>query len=419
MSRRVLVVSHFFPPLAGGGVHRALAWTRYLPAHGWAVTIVCAGEHDYWVRDPSLAAPPDTEVIRVAGGSIAGAWARGRGDSARRSGGRFAPLRRLADWLLLPDAYAGWASRARGAVRARLARGGVDVLLTTSPPDSAHLAAPSRPGVPWVADFRDPWVGLHFKSPPTAWHRRRQEAMERAVLTRADLVLAASRTHLDALTAGDPAPRACAHLPNGFEPAPAAEVAPDPDHCTLVFTGTLSLMEDTATLLEAVHDVLAAHPEARRRLRVVLAGPYDADHEDRAVALGLTGIVRFPGALTHAESRRLQAHADLLLLWKPRGAGYATMVPGKLYEYLDSGRPLLALLPAGDEARALAERAGAECLAPGDTAGLARAIERRYMEWKREGRASVTRPAWLTEYTRASLAGRLAGMLDRLCEEKA
>src|SRR5439155_1728807 len=51
--RRALVLAYFYPPLAGGGVHRVLSFTRHLPAHGWACTVVCAGERDYWVSDPS------------------------------------------------------------------------------------------------------------------------------------------------------------------------------------------------------------------------------------------------------------------------------------------------------------------------------------------------------------------------------
>lgn len=414
MSRRVLIVSHFFPPLAGGGVHRALAWSRHLPEHGWAVSVVCAGEEDYWVRDASLVIPDGTEVIRVAGGSAASAWARARGSGSARSGGRFAPLRRLADWWLFPDAYAGWARRARSVVEQRLARGDVQVLVTTSPPDSAHLAAPADPRVAWVADFRDPWVGLHFKRPPTRWHRQRQATAERRVLERADLVVTASVTHADDLRASGVRLRRLEHLPNGFVPAAGPVPELDRDHLRLVFTGTLSLMEDAATLLDALHELGIALPETRRRLRVDLIGPYDSDHADRAAALGLTGVVRFCGSVAHAEARRLQRSADLLLLWKPRGGGYRTMVPGKLYEYLDAGRPVLALLPAEDEAAALVRRSGGEVSPPGDVAGLARALERRYMQWREHGRAPDQRPEWLAEHDRATLAGRFAAMLDTL-----
>ncbi len=417
MSRRLLVLAYFFPPLAGGGVHRVLSFARHLPEQGWDVTVVCAGEDDYWVRDESLLAsvPAATEVIRVAaGGGLASCFGL-RGGRGTRRGGTFAGLRKMSDWWLLPDAYSGWARRAQAAAATRLAAGGVDALLTTSPPDSVHLAGAAlarRFGVAWVADFRDPWVGLRFREPPTAWHRARHEAMERRVLSQADLVLAASRTHLEQVAT---LARRAEHLPNGFEPeAGGPPEAADADHFRLAFTGTLSLMEDAGTLLEAVHDVLAGDTGMRRRLRVDLAGPYDLDYEDRSLALGLKGIVRFPGALPHAGSRRLQRAADVLLLWKPRGGGYRTMVPGKLYEYLDSGRPIVALLPERDEAAELVRRAGGTVLPPGDRAALARELETRYTHWMHDGRAPDDRPGWLDEHARPRLAARLAGLLGGL-----
>src|SRR4029079_1200446 len=121
-----------------------------------------------------------------------------------------------------------------------------------------------------------------------------------------------------------------------------------------------------------------------------LAGPFDTGYEDRAVALGLTGIVEFTGPLTHGVSRALQREADVLLLWKP--PGMPTMVPGKLYEYLDAGRPLIALLPEGEEATDLGVRGGAVLVRPGDRMALAAEIERRVDGWIAAGRAPDRRP---------------------------
>lgn len=431
MRRRLLVLCYFYPPLAGGGVHRVLSFTRDLPAHGWDCTVVCAGPGDYWVTDPSLEAkvPAETEVIRVPGGSAMSAWLRlRRGEPGRRPAGVFRGLRALSDWWLLPDPYAGWAGKARAAAAARIARGGIDAMLSSSPPDSVHGAAQPlarRARLPWVADFRDPWMGLHFRTPPTAWHRARQAAMERGVLEGADLTLVASRSHAE--TAGSRSaarPRRVLHLPNGFVPAGAeatasasgapasTSVAPASGTFTVVWTGTLSQMPDTEVFFDALHETLARHPQARRKIRVRLAGPYETGYEDRAIALGLKGIVEFLGPRSHAESRALQRAADLLLLWKPRE--FPTMVPGKLYEYLDSGRPLLAVLAPAEEAAELARRAGATLIRPGDRAGLTEALSSRYLEWTERGRAPDARPSWLAEYERPRLAARLAAELDAL-----
>ena len=92
------------------------------------------------------------------------------------------------------------------------------------------------------------------------------------------------------------------------------------------------------------------------------------------------------------------------------------MVPGKLYEYLDSGRPVLALLAADDEAAALVRRAEGLVLPPGDRVQLARALETSYMAWKERGRAPSARPGWLSEHERSHLAARLADRLNALTQ---
>ena len=238
--------------------------------------------------------------------------------------------------------------------------------------------------------------------------------MERGVIEGADLVLVASHTHGEQLRAAWPAAAARIYdLPNGFEPVgPAGEGGlPDPDHFTLVYTGTVSEMPDALLLLEALHEVLGRRPEARRRIRVKFAGAYDVAVEDRGIALGLKGIAEYLGPVAHETARELQRQADLQVLFKPSAPGCRTMVPGKLYEYLDSGRPLLAILDPGDEAAQLAERGGAVVVPRSDRARLANVIEERYLAWREGGRAPDRRPEWLDEYARSRLAARLAELL--------
>lgn len=430
-ARRLLVLCYFYPPLGGGGVHRVLGFTRHLPRHGWNTTVVCAGEEDYWVIDASLEEriPEATEVVRVTGGSGLAAWLRLRGTQGRRSGREFAALRRLSDWWLLPDSYVGWAKRAERAATALVRRRGThgpegfDAVLSSSPPDSVHLAARGvkrSTALPWVADFRDPWFSLVLREPPTAWHRARQQAMETSVLAEADLLLAASATHAAELERRVGSPR-LRHLPNGYEPLESAAepAATDAERAVFrcVYTGMLTLMPDVGVVLDALHEMLREHPDARRRLRLTLVGPYDSGYEDRAVALGLTpGIVEFAGPKPHAEARALQRRADLLLLWKPRNL--PTMVPGKTYEYLDSGRPILAVLDPADEAARLVARAGAVVVPPGDRRAITGALGAAYAAWRAGTPPAAVPTPWLAEHTREHLAARLAEHLDRLVGER-
>lgn len=431
--RRLLVICYFFPPLAGGGVHRVLSFTRHLPEHGWDCTVVCAGPRDYWVTDPTLAERirPDTEVVRVAGGSALTAWLRLRpADRGRRPSPLFGMLRRATDWWLLPDSYVGWTRHARRVAAEIVGRGDIDVVLSSSPPDSVHLVALDiwkRFHRPWVADFRDPWLGLTFRRPPTSWHRAKHEHWQSEVLGHADLVLAASRTHADQLRArlGPERAERVVHLPNGFEPASGegattpegAAEADGPGQFVLGFTGTMSQMPDVELFLDALHDLLARHPEARRRLRVRLLGPFETGYADRAEALGLTGIVEFKGPRPHAESRALQRRADVLLLWQTRD--FPTMVPGKVYEYFEAGRPILAVLDPATESAELMRAAGHGVVPIGRRDELVTALERHYLAWKQGAPIVAGPPAWLERHRRDRLAATLAQQLDRLVERAA
>ncbi|HUK63802.1 MAG TPA: glycosyltransferase, partial [Dongiaceae bacterium] len=247
----------------------------------------------------------------------------------------------------------------------------------------------------------------------------RHERLETEVLRRADRVLAASRTHADRLrarfTAAGLDPARVVHLPNGYEPSEggaALSAAPRADAWVVAYTGTLSLMPDVGVFLEAIHDLLARLPEARRRLRARLMGPFDTGYRDRAEALGLTGIVEFMGPRPHAEARALQRGAGLLVHWQPRE--FPTMVPGKLYEYFEAGRPIVAVLDPATEAAGLLRQSGATVVPPGDRAALSAELERHYRAWREHGPEPARIPVGLEDHRRDRIATRLAVLLDQL-----
>ncbi|MBM4118624.1 glycosyltransferase family 4 protein [bacterium] len=364
--KRFLMVAHFFPPMGDGGVFRSLKFARYLPEFGWEPVVLCGRAEDYWVRDESLLAelPPGLERLAVGGLTGQSLLRRLRGGSGAAAGGarssrRFRQLRRLGDFLLLPDAYAGWIGPATRAGRRRLAAGDIALVYSSSPPDSGHCVAQrlaAASGLPWVADFRDPWFGLHLKTPPTAWHRWRHARMEAAVLARAQVVAVteAWRAHYAERAARPPR-----LIRNGFDPAdyPARAAPPRVPGAPLriLHTGKLSLTRSAGPFLAGLAALRAARPELVERLELCFLGPRESDNEAAARALGLADCVRFAGPVSHAESVARQQAADLLLLIKHDDARYKDLVPGKFYEYAAAGPPLLAVTPPGEVEQLIAE----------------------------------------------------------------
>jgi glycosyltransferase involved in cell wall biosynthesis len=436
---RVLVVAYFFPPLGGAGVHRPVAWSRFLPERGWDVTVLASAPGGYFVDDETLlrTVPPETEVLRVAAPTAVALWRRHLGppllgvvnadpdDLRRPSSGRIRrddALRWFARLAFVPDSYRAWVGPAARAGRARIAKGDIDVVLSSSPPESCHLVGEALTRgnggrrIPWVADFRDPWVGLHYRTPPTPLHGLAHRRMERRVLKSADRVLCASRTHLRAVeeTLGREDARARVRfLPNGAELDAPEFVPPASAGTRIVFTGTLVETPAMLRFLEAFARRLSDEPGRRARVTLVIAGPYGEEYEARVRELDLDDVVRFLGPVPFAEQRRLQQEADVLLLVRNEGKGYEAMVPGKLYAYLAARRPIVAMVGTS-EASGLARACGAAVTAPYDgEAAVAAAFA------VLDGAPTAARPneAAIVDLLRARSRETLAAELAAILEE--
>src|SRR5262249_1107395 len=131
---------------------------------------------------------------------------------------------------------------------------------------------------------------------------------------------------------------------------------------------------------------------------------------------GLSRVVHFLGQVPYVDSRRRQAEADVLLLLQVHGPGYEMAIPGKLYEYLASDRPILAFLPEG-EAADLVRSAGGWVGAPGDPVAAHDAFV-RLRAGDRPAGPSPERSALAEAHRRDVIAGRLAALLDEVVAEK-
>jgi len=415
--KRLLLVCYYFPPAAGGGVARPLSFARYLPALGWQVTVVCADDRSAPLADSTrdLKLPQGVEVIRVPMPESA---ARGRraviGGKPGRPSGMYRAARGIASWIWVPDSFAPWAPVATMYAKQRLERGGVNAILTTSPPDSVHVVGLGlTTALPWVVDFRDPWIGLTYKRPPTPFHAWRQRKLRDAVLRRADLVLATTQASAAHLSKVAPSGKRVTVLPNGWDPdftEGAAHAGEPGRRLRVVYTGTLWDVPAARSFFAALAHAAAA--TGSRALEVDIVGPYETQEKDLVHKLGLGDLVRFVGQVGYEESRRRQAEADVLLVLQVHGPGYDLAIPGKLYEYLASPRPILALLPPGEGAD-LVTRAGGWVVAPEDERGMEQVLT-RLLRGERPHGESPARQMIAYEHRRDRIAERLAHLLDEV-----
>lgn len=420
---RVLYVAFYYPPTSGGGVERTLQFSRRLPGLGIDVEMLVPTDAKWLAEDPAsvVRIPPDVPVHRVPYRGPSLTQLPGERIRAQPTLGRRVVMRaRLAPQrIFLPDANAPWLASVVPAALRLLGTGRFDAYVTTTPPHTVAVAGRlirARTDVPWIADWRDPWL-THAdldRSRPDV--RAKQAAIARLARWCTGGMDAASVVdHAEDEVRGLRPDLPLAVIPNGvdLEELAAVERRPDPDHCTFAFTGWFFGDRSPAVLLEAVAALLRDRPELRDAVRLRFMGGFpDADHA-RVRDLGLGDVVRVEPPQPHAAALQAQADADVALIFMQEGAGHgAKFLPGKVWELMASGRPVLALVPPdGAAARELAH-VGAEVVAPADAAGARAAVERLVDAWRAGTLAATPLPDDVrARISRQGQAEALAGLV--------
>jgi len=389
---RVVLLTYHYPPDAEVGGLRARKVAESFRERGDSVVVIAAAGPD----QPPDAGDEGIRVIRVRpGAGLRGLYHRLRrspgGASADETqpagadaadGAAWTPpdhvsfLRRhVSAAMWLPDDRQGWIRpAARTAIR--LARNGVDLIYSTAPPFSAHLAAllaHRRTGVRWVAEFRDPWTGNPWKPAfvRTVWSDALERRLERACLRAADRVVAvtdATAAHFRARLPDRERERVIV-VRNGID---ALETEPSTQSVVrnVVYVGSLYQKRDPIPFLAVVARMNAdgALPPG---FHVDFIGDCRWFHgrsiEEWVNEHGLGGVVRFAGRLPHEACIERVSDADLLLLL---AQDQPLQVPNKLYEYLGARRRILAFADAGGETARMLETVGGHYVVDGDDAAL-------------------------------------------------
>ncbi|HSG29101.1 MAG TPA: glycosyltransferase family 4 protein [Candidatus Krumholzibacterium sp.] len=436
--KRILMMINFFPPAAGGGVYRPLSFVKYLSRMSWQVTVVTPEPGGFWISDPQLeeAVPSGVRVIRTRSCSgqhiLSSLRGGGSGSGSRRSSSGFGLLRKMGEVFMLPDTYAGWIPFAARAATRLCGQESFDAVYSTSPPDSTHLAAgrvARSTGIPWVADFRDPWIGLYLRRPPTPMHALIHRRMEGSV-AKADRVIVTTDWQREALLSRYPDCRVEKiangfdeddFLPSGDEYGDGRDIvsgAESDERFTIVHCGMLTLGRGTGPFLEGLALFVKRTPEAAGRMKVVFTGARESANEAWVSKLGLGDIVEFNGNIPHSECVRLERGSHVLLMIKHDDERYRGLIPGKLFEYFGARRPVLAVAPEGEAASLVLDNRRGEVAALGDPGSVATALARMYGLFM-EGRLDESydlKP--LPQYSRRAAAERLAELLDGLLAER-
>jgi len=413
--RTVLLVAFHFPPLTGSsGIQRTLRFAQYLPEFGWRPVVVTAVTSAYESADPRTLdqIPGGCEVIRAPAL-----------DTARHLsiGGRY------PGFLAVPDRWASW-SWAGGWIAARAARRfGAQAVWSTYPIATAHRIgeqASRRSGLPWIADFRDPMAQDGYPADPARW--RAYRAIEDAAAQRAARMVfvtpGALRIYRERFP--DAPERRFALIENGFDEsafASARTAEPPPTAgrpLVILHSGIVYPTErDPANLVRAVANLDRDGSIRRGELLLRFRAPV---HDEL-----ILGLARAHGVADYFEVLPPVPYRDALAemtasdgLLAMQAANCNEQIPAKVYEYLRASRPILGLAdPRGDTGRMLGE-VGCPYVAALESEADVTACLAGYLRALRAGSATVVARSQAERFSRRSLTGRLAQLLDEVCAER-
>ncbi|HEY3066268.1 MAG TPA: glycosyltransferase [Methylomirabilota bacterium] len=436
VKRALLVVTFDFPPSLEVGAHACSQLARYLPDYGWEPVVLTVDERYLTNRDPKEQRSFPGVIVRTAAlPHPLQVWRRvrrlqrGAGEGVDVDGNLAGKGGRTRRWVLsilkTPDIFTGWLPIAVVQGIREVRRRDVRHIFSSAPYWTNHLVAlciAAATGRPWTAHFRDPWIGIPQWKPVSRLSMAIEERMEHLVVTRATSIVCVTEEHATLLRERYPElpPEKFTIVTNGFDEGEWEDLPPlgtgpgERRAFVLTYAGSFYQARNPLPVFQALRRLIAAGELTEQAVRVELIGWCDVAEgalvREAARTVGLEDVVHFVGALSRQETLPRLLESDLLLLL---AEAQPYQIPGKTYEYLRAGRPILALTRAGAVAQLLRGLPGAHVVDPDDIAGIAAAVRDVYGHW-REGRTGPL-PArdFVTQFDRRRLAGLLADVFER------
>ena len=396
--RRVLIVTYYWPPTGGSGVQRWVKFAKLLPAQGWQPVIYTPDNPERPALDTSLEAeiPAEAEILRTKIREPYAIYHRFAGKKAEGTGAGLNPInfqkkslkQRLMLWirsnLFVPDPRKSWVKPSVKYLTKYLREHPVDVIVTTGPPHSMHLIGlglHARTGIPWVADFRDPWTKMFYFKHLGLGRRalRKHQALEKAVLDNANAVISVSPLVQEDFVQMTSTP---VHLiTNGYDADDFAAPLPKRNDRAfrIVHTGLFASDGNPLKLWSALAAKCTEDLDFDHRLHIILAGKVDDEIVSAVREAGLGHKLELPGYLPHDRSVEALRSADLILLPLRQDPEYRKVLPGKIFECIAAGKPVLGIgQPDGAAARVLDETGTGRMFGWDDQAGIATFIDSVY-----------------------------------------
>ena len=425
---KVLIITYYWPPAGGPGVQRWLKFVKYLPGFGIEPVVYIPENPTYPLIDEGLLSEVDPNTTIISQKIIEPyAWASAfsKNDTKRISSGiipnkkKQSAMQQFMLWVrgnvFIPDARVFWVKPSVKYLSKYIRENNIETIITTGPPHSLHMIGvklKQQLGVKWVADFRDPWttIGYHkaLKLAPAA--EKKHKGLEKQVLNTADHILVTSPTtkkEFEALTT-----KPITVITNGYDIENVAKQALD-QKFTLAHIGSFLSERNPAILWEVLAELISEDANFKTHFELKLIGAVSREVLDAIERNGLTAYLNNMGYVSHDEALIQQRKSQVLLMVEIDSEETKCIIPGKLFEYMVSERPVIAIGPQGaDFAEIIQSTNCGIFVSYNEKEKLKTALTDYFNQYLKGSLASHA--IGLQQYSRKNLTGQLAGLLKQL-----
>ena len=362
--KKLLIITYYFPPAGGPGVQRWLKFTKYLPEFDIQPIVYIPENPTYPIVDEGLVREISDKVVVLKNKiwepyQLASVFSKNK--TKKISSGIFPHKKKQTFldktflWvrgnLFIPDARVFWVKPSVSYLEKYIQENNIDTIVTSGPPHSLHLIGlelQKKLKVKWFADFRDPWttIGYHKALRLSSYAEKKHKSLEHKVLNSADEIIVTSKTtkaEFEAITK-----KPITVITNGYD-IEAVEKQTLDTKFTLAHIGSFLSDRNPPFLWEVLVELLQEVPEFKTHLEIKLIGAVSQEVLDAIEENKLKDYLNLVGYVSHKEAVEHQRKSQVLLLIEINSEDTKSIIPGKLFEYMVSNRPIVAIGPNGSD----------------------------------------------------------------------
>lgn len=425
--KKLLIITYYWPPAGGPGVQRWLKFVKYLPDFNIQPIVYIPENPTYPIIDKSLESEVSKEAI-ILKNKIKEPYGFaaffGKNKTKKISSGiipnqkKQSFLEKTLLWirgnLFIPDARFLWVKPSVKYLKKYIEENNIDTIITSGPPHSLHLIGLQLKkdlGVKWFADFRDPWttIGYHKALKLSSYAEKKHKALESAVLNAADTIIVTSKTtktEFQELTS-----KPIEVITNGYD-VEKVNKQPLDEKFTLAHIGSFLSERNPRILWKALSELIKENKDFKKDFKLKLIGAVSQEVLDTISEFKLNDHVMNLGYVSHQEAIEQQRKSQVLLLIEINSEETKSIIPGKVFEYMVSERPIIALGPEGSDFAEIITSTNTGVFFTYEEKDKLKALLLNYYELYQNNNLKV-HAVGLQQYSRKNLTKQLAKLVTR------